>query len=423
MSTEVDLTGPATTPVSKFDVRRSAGVGASVGWLGLWQALRRMRDPVLFGVLPLAWALYVLGTQHFAFGPLGFDFQGTVWEPARALIDGRSPYPPPTREAIEVGNPAVYPPFVPLLAIPLGFLSLTVAKLVWSLLLVAAVITALWTLRVRDWRCYTVTLTALPVLEGLFWGNTALLLLVPVAVAWRYRDAARPAGIAVGVAIAAKLFAWPLIVWLVLTRRYRAAIWAASCATMLILGPWAIIGFDGFLEYPALLHVLQDVYAVRSFSLATIAAGFGASADVGVAIATVAGLALLAFAGWLAHRPHGDVRSFAVVIAACVMASPVVWPYYFSMLFIPIAIAWRRLAPAWFFGYAIVTVVVVPAYSVPDPEPCCRPDDVPRLVWAVSHTMPAPWEAIGIAMFVGVVIAGVMRKASRTRRATPRPAQ
>ena len=61
------------------------------------------------------------------------------------------------------------------------------------------------------------------VVHGLFYGNLTVLLVLPLALAWRYRDRARVVGLAVGVAVAAKLFVWPLVVWLLLTRRFRAA--------------------------------------------------------------------------------------------------------------------------------------------------------------------------------------------------------
>ena len=51
---------------------------------------------------------------------------------------------------------------------------------------------------------------------------------LPLALAWRYRERARVAGLAVGVAVAAKLFVAPLVVWLLLTRRFRAAAWAVG---------------------------------------------------------------------------------------------------------------------------------------------------------------------------------------------------
>ena len=47
----------------------------------------------------------------------------------------------------------------------------------------------------------------------------------------------------------------------------------------------------------------------------------------------------------------GDRRAFAVLVAACMLASPIVWPNYAALLFVPIAMTWPRLAPVWFFGY------------------------------------------------------------------------
>lgn len=376
---------------------------------GLRQVAARMRDSALVGVLPTAWAAFFLAYLFVAFDVFGFDFRGTVWEPARALVEGQSPYPSPTREAVEIGNPSVYPPFVFVLATPLGLLPFAVASAIWTVVLIGAVVGALRVLDVRDWRCYALALTSIPVVEGVFWGNVVLLLLLPLALAWRYRDSAWVVGVAVGVSVAVKLFTWPLIAWLLLTHRYRAAIWAASSAVLLTVGSWALIGFDGFLDYPRLLQALEDVYAARSFSVSTIAAGFGASVDAGVAIALGVGIILLGCAAWLARGPSGDVRSFSIAAVTCLVASPVLWPYSYSLLVVPIAVAWPRLAPAWLIGQLMIPVSFLPAYSVPDSEPCCRPEDVPRLVWAVSHDVPEPWRAVGFMSVAAVAAALLLR--------------
>ena len=95
----------------------------SLSGSGLRRALRRARDPVLLGLLPLVYAISALTTAHRIVGMVGFDFRGTVWAPARAVLDGAPLYPEPTRAAIELGNPAVYPPVVAFLAAPFGLLS------------------------------------------------------------------------------------------------------------------------------------------------------------------------------------------------------------------------------------------------------------------------------------------------------------
>jgi hypothetical protein len=254
------------------------------------------------------------------------------------------------------------------------------------------------------------------VIHGLFFGNLTLLLLLPVALAWRYRDRARVAGVAVGMAVAAKLFVWPLVVWLLLTRRFRAAAWATVSAVVLVLGAWALVGFDGLADYPELLRVVQEVYAVRSISLATVAGALGASVSVAVAVAAVAGVACLVVAALLAGRVDGDRRAFVVVVAACIVASPIVWPNYAALLFVPIAVTWPRLAPAWFFGY----VAWVLGELSPKPvaaDVCCRPPDVPEQAWGWSHADPILWYAAGMMAIVAAVTLGAATVVRRGRDA------
>jgi len=368
---------------------------------GQVSAARQLRDPLLLFAVPVTFALLSIFLGYLNSWPIGFDFRGTLWEPARALLDGAPIYPEPTRDAVVLGNPAVYPPVFFLATVPLALIPVGVASWLWFCLLGVAVFTSIWILGVRDWRCHVLALTSPVVVHGLFYGNLTLLLMLPVAIAWRYRDRARIAGIALGFAVAAKLFVWPLVVWLLLTRRFAAALWAVGSAAVLVFGAWALIGFDGLSDYPTLLRVVQDVYAVRSISLATVAGGLGASVSLAVALSAVGGIACLVVAALLVRRSDGDRRAFAVVVAACVIASPIVWPNYAALLFVPIAIAWPRLAPAWFFGYVTWLLgAVAPRPEVS--EVCCRPPDVPEQAWAWSHTDPVLWYAAG---FTAVVIA------------------
>jgi alpha-1,2-mannosyltransferase len=362
-------------------------------------AIRQLRDPLLLFVLPITFALLVAFVGYAASWPIGFDFRGTLWEPARAFLDGASIYPEPTREAVVVGNPTVYPPLFILLSVPLALLSATAASWVWFSLLGVAVLASMWILGVRDWRCHVLAVTSPVVVHGLFYGNLTIFLLVPLAAAWRYRDRANVVGLAVGVAVAAKLFAWPLVVWLLLTRRFRAAAWAVLSSTALLLAAWAVIGFEGLADYPALLREIQDVYAVRSVSLASVAGALGSSVSVAVAVSAIAGLMLLALAAWLARRVDGERRSFAVVVAACIVATPIVWPNYAALLFVPIAITWPRLAPAWFFGYVVWLIGAVAPKPVSE-EVCCRPPGVPEQAWGRSHADADVWYAAGTIVVV-----------------------
>jgi hypothetical protein len=119
---------------------------------------------------------------------------------------------------------------------------------------------------------------------------------------------------------------------------------------------------------------------------------------------------LLAGAAWLSRREDGDRRAFTATVVACIVGSTIVWPNYAALLFVPIAITWPRLAPAWFFGYAIwVAGLLVPKTEFVDPEG--RPPGVPLMAWAWSHSDPLPWYAVGIVvvvLLVGAVTAFVV---------------
>ncbi len=100
------------------------------------------------------------------------------------------------------------------------------------------------------------------------------------------------------------------------------------------------------------------------------------------------------------------------------MASPIVWPNYAALLFVPIAVTWPRLAPAWFFGYVVWLIGAL----APRPEAedvCCRPPGVPEQAWGRSHTDSDIWFAAGltlVVLLVGVALATVSRP-GRGRRA------
>ena len=173
---------------------------------GFRHALRQLRDPLLLFAVPVAFALLSIVVGYANSWPIGFDFRGTLWEPARALLDGASIYPAPTLDNVVLGNPAVYPPLFIIASVPLALLPVTVAAWLWFCVLGVGVFASLWIVGLRDWRCFVLALTSPVVVHGLFFGNLTVLLLLPVAVAWRYRDRARVAGLAVGVAVPAKLF-------------------------------------------------------------------------------------------------------------------------------------------------------------------------------------------------------------------------
>jgi alpha-1,2-mannosyltransferase len=269
---------------------------------------------------------------------------------AHSVVHGRSPFPPATSAALAHGDKYVYPPVTALLLAPLAFFPMIAGKALFLLLALASVLLALRLLGVRDWRCYGLALLTAPVVDTLSLGAISSMLLLGVALVWRYRDRSVVAGAVTAATAVAKLFVWPLFVWLLATRRFRAAGVAAGMSLFLLLGGWAVIGFAGFGGYPRLLRVLSEVQAAKSYSLAGLL-----RVDGGAATALSALLAIAVIGGiFLAARgPEGDRRALTIAVAGALLATPVLWLHYLDLLFVPIALARPRLSAIWFAPLAL----------------------------------------------------------------------
>lgn len=281
----------------------------------------------------------------------GVHFRSSLgdWEIFRhaslLAIRGHSPFADANAAVLAHNDQFVYPPITALLIAPFAALPDLAGRALVLLLTLACVPLALRLLRVRDWRCYGLALLTAPVVNTVSLGALSSVLLLGVAGAWRYRDRRHiAAGITAATAVA-KLFVWPLFVWLLATRRLRAAFEAAALAVALLVGGWAAIGFADFRGYPHLLRVLSQVEQTQSFSVAGLLRLHG-----GAATALTAGLIVFVVAGvFLARRgPDGDRRSFAVAIAGALLATPVLWLHYLVLLFVPIALTRPRLSALWF---------------------------------------------------------------------------
>jgi len=114
----------------------------------------------------------------------------------------------------------VYPPSVAVVLAPFSLLPVVWATVLFTVVMGAALVVALWVLEIRDWRVYAVVGCWPATISSVQAGNVTALLVLLAAVAWRWRNRRFVPGVAVAVAIAAKLFLWPLVVWLLATRRW-----------------------------------------------------------------------------------------------------------------------------------------------------------------------------------------------------------
>jgi hypothetical protein len=317
----------------------------------------RPRDIVLFALLPLVFATAVLAISAHGSSAYGVEFKGNLWEPAKRILAGESPYQPARLDDLlhgrgpDVGRgyiaQAVYPAPAHVAAVPFGLLPLGVAVPLFIVLSTLGLVIALWLLEVRDWRCYGLVFLAIPTVHALNLGGLTPLLLLGVAVLWRYRDRPWVTATAAAALVAAKLYLWPLVVWLAL--RFRGALLASALTAVFMIVGWAVIGFAGFTGYPHLLRTLAHIHQLDTYALPTIGFKLGLSLHHAREAAVIVGLALLAAALLFARR-RNEQGSFALALAASLALTPIVWQQYFLLLFVPIAFVSPRLGLPWILG-------------------------------------------------------------------------
>jgi hypothetical protein len=271
---------------------------------------------------------------------IGSDFAGTIYHPAQAVVHGLTPYGDPRVPGPLAGS--VYPPSAFLPFAWIGLLGHDAAVAMWLLLLTAAACATLWVLGVRDVRCYALWLLTPMMLSTVAIGNATTLVILLVAVLWRWRDTPSIAATALIAAIATKLFVAPLIIWLVATKRYRAAAIAAVGAPAVILSAWAAIGFSAIGRYGSILSANDSVYSRAGPYLQGLLLQLHGSSSLALG-AGIAAAALLLVGAWFA----GDLGGFTLAACAAIVLAPVAWIGYAGLLVVPLAVAWPTWSRAW----------------------------------------------------------------------------
>jgi Glycosyltransferase family 87 len=271
---------------------------------------------------------------YFPDGGFLFDLH-VMWQAGHDVVTLHSPYP------------FVYPAPAALLMTPFGALPWSLAVVVFTLSSIGALCLALRLLNVRDWRCYAITLAAMPMASSLMIGTLSPFIALAAAVAWRYRDRRWVVAGAIAAAVATKLLLWPLVIWLIATRRFRTAITSVCLTAAVTFGAWAIFGFNGLSDYPHRLSRVAGLEQDKSYSPFALFRGLGlslGSARLAVLVLT----AVLGIAIVVAARPgDGDRRSFAVAVVAALAVTPIVWLHYLVLLVVPVALYKPRFAAAW----------------------------------------------------------------------------
>jgi alpha-1,2-mannosyltransferase len=299
------------------------------------------------------WLVLYPSTGHY-----GADFHGGMWKAGNALLKGEPIYAAPDVHVLRAkGNEFIPPPPLAVLAVPFSLLPFGLAILLFNGVCVLGLAGALRMLGVRDRGLYVIALCSLPFVESLAMGQPDGLFALGVAAAWRYRDSWRGA-VATGALIAAKLFAWPLIVWLLVTRRFRLAAVALASIIGLVASSWACAGFQGLAQYPRLLAADTRAFERVSHSIGAAAIRLGSTPQsaewVAVAVATAVAIAVV---GGASSRDQGW---FAAAFTFGLMTSPILWMHYLVPLLAVMAVARKRADSLW-----LLTTVLWLAPTVP----------------------------------------------------------
>jgi alpha-1,2-mannosyltransferase len=320
--------------------RGLGGAGVfEIDWGRLGRRLALLTVPVL-AVVQLA--VNVLGRGNYA-----GDFTGGIRPAGWAILHGRSPYPPPhPHQLLVLLHGFVTPPPIGLVAAPLSLLPSPPAIALWNLACVAALALALRVMGVRNKWIYLLALCSFPAVDSLENGQPDALFALAAALAWRYRGSWR-GGVSAAFLIAAKLLAWPLLIWMAVTRRYQALKVTAGATVLIVAGSWAVIGFRGLAQYPHLMAADAKAFEAFRFSsslvhiLSPLGLSIGATRALALLVATALAAAIIALAR------GSDEGWFTGALTFGVLCSPVVWLHYEVVLFVPLALARRRPVLMW----------------------------------------------------------------------------
>jgi alpha-1,2-mannosyltransferase len=322
------------------------GEGMTVASLQAWY-LRFSYVPSVMLAVGAAWIC--LGVTVGAFGnPHGLIDFHTYWRAGDAVLHGASPYPPVDPTVLAGQEQFVYPAPAALLFAAFALLPPAVADVGWYATTLATGLTAFALVGVRDVRVFLTLLCSMWFVHAMYVGTVTPLLVLGLALAWRWRDTAWRGALVLAFIISLKILPVALLVWLWRSGRRAAALRCLVATVALLAGSWAVLGFAGLSTYPETLDLLSRTLAWNGFSVTSLGLALGASFATAKLVATTLAVLVMA-AAWRVGRLD-ERHAFLLCIAAGLIASPIVWVNYFSLVMIAVAIhrpsfSWIWVAP------------------------------------------------------------------------------
>lgn len=286
-----------------------------------------------------------------------------------------------------VGLPFTYPPFAALVFAPLAFLPMTLTQVLWCLITLGCGL-VYGAVCVKDYAAtkyqsavFTLVVLILLLVSDPLWiginlGQINVVLAVLVILDLGNRTGRLPQGVLIGIAAAIKLVPLFLIVYLVVTRRFKAA--AVAFGTFVVAGavafaafPAASANFWGELVLDP-TRVGGIAYISNQSLQGMLIRVTGGPAQAKLAwflCASVLAIAVLAFCWWLFATFPAVCN--ALVLATMLMASPVSWTHHW-ILILPLllvslvpAIEWSSLTVRIIAGLLALDLIIGLIWWVP----------------------------------------------------------
>lgn len=143
-----------------------------------------------------------------------------------------------------------------------------------------------------------------------------------------------------------KVFTWPVLVWLLATRRLRASGWVLAVGVTVNVAACACLGFG---ELGRFVHLSGEVTSTlyhNGIGVLAFALHLGFNRSLAISLEVVLSAALLVSTAWAGWRGR-DQTSMTMAIALMLVAAPLVWTHYPAFVILPLALGRPRLSALW----------------------------------------------------------------------------
>ena len=319
-------------------------------------------------IAAIGWASLLLSVSA-ANGTLGYDFEAYRLG-VQNLLAGRSMYDL-TATAMGAFGLFFYPPPFALLVLPFALVPGSLGILVWTALLVAASVVAIWLMPVSARTRWVVLLLAAfcwPLIYAIKLGQVGSILLLLFAIGWRWLDRPWHLGLAIGLGTVIKLQPGLLIGWALVTGRRQAAVIGIAVFAVLAVAVTIFAGTQPWSDWSTVLgNVSRPVLAENDQGFGRYAYLAGVSLETATLLhyANVVAVIVVTFVAVLRTTP---VASYLAVLVASQFVSPVLWDHYALLLLLPVAwliergYVWAVLVP---LATATLLVGITPGITYP----------------------------------------------------------